>query len=650
MLIKRFEKNPVLVPNKSQSWEAGAVFNGCPVKKDDKIFLLYRALSLPQHHSAAKTDEMMLSNIGVAESKNGVNFSKRKRFIFPEYSWEQFGCEDPRVTKLNGKYYIFYTALSHYPFRAEGIKIGLAISKDLNSVEEKHPVTPFNAKAMSLFPEKIKGKMWSVLTVNTDKPPTKICLASFDKEEEIWSEKYWEKWYENLEKNSISLKRNPEDHVEVGAPPVKTKHGWLLFYSYIQNYFSGNPVFSIEAVLLDLKNPKKVIAKTDMPLMVPERYYEKMGLVDDVVFPSGVFVEGDLAYLYYGAADTTCCLTFVSISHLIAQMKQTGEAAIKFSRYKKNPIIALNKENAWEAKATYNPAAIFLEGKVHLLYRAQAEDNTSVLGYARLKNGLDVEYQPSEPAYVPREDFEQKREPNAGSGCEDPRLTRFDDRIYMTYTAYNGVDRPRVALTSILVDDFLKQKWNWKKPQLISPPELNNKNACIFPEKVNGKYMIIHRTGNDIDISFHRSLNFKENEWLEEYRWIYPRRGMWDSKRIGAVSAPIKTEEGWILFYHGISERDGFYRVGAVLLDLKDPLKLITRTKDPLFEPETVYEKEGQVPNVVFPCGALAIGERIYIYYGGADQVIGVAFIDTKKLLKSLNYSRGRNYEGIVNL
>ncbi|MBU2632597.1 hypothetical protein KKG52_02665, partial [Patescibacteria group bacterium] len=253
MLIERPDKNPILKPKRIHSWEAEAVFNGCPVKKGGNIYLIYRAISLPHYHALART-KLVVSDIGIAESKDGVDFHNRKRFIIPEYSWERFGCEDPRVTKLDNKYYIFYTALSEYPFRADGIKVGIAISRDLKSIQEKHLATPFNAKGMALFPEKIEEKIWAVLTVNTDRPPAKICLASFDKEEDIWKEAYWQTWYKNFEKYSLPLQRRPQDHIEVGAPPIKTEYGWLLFYSYIQNYFSPQRLFSIEAVLLDLEN------------------------------------------------------------------------------------------------------------------------------------------------------------------------------------------------------------------------------------------------------------------------------------------------------------------------------------------------------------------------------------------------------------
>ena len=249
--------------------------------------------------------------------------------IIPEKSWERFGCEDPRVTKLGDKYYIFYTALSEYPFNAGGIKIGVAISKDLNTIQEKHLVTPFNAKAMALFPEKIDGKVWAVLTVHTDKPPAKICLASFSKEDEIWSEKYWDKWYKSFsaknERYALPLQRKPQDHIEVGTAPIKTKHGWLLFYSYIRNYFSGNPLFTIEAVLLDLKNPLKIIGKTEAPLLTPEEYYERIGFAPNVIFPSGAILEDETIHLYYGATDTTCCMASINLPVLINKLLKKEE-------------------------------------------------------------------------------------------------------------------------------------------------------------------------------------------------------------------------------------------------------------------------------------------------------------------------------------
>lgn len=633
MIIKRYDKNPILKPNMKQSWEAKMVFNGCPIKKDSNIFLVYRAMSLPHYHFLSNM-KISLSEIGIAESEDGINFSNRRKFISPEEGWERFGCEDPRVTKIGDKYYTFYTALSTFPFTPEGIKTGVAISKDLKSIDEKHLVTPFNSKGMALFPEKINGKFWSILTVNTDKPPAKICLASFDKEKDIWSKSYWKKWYKNFEKYSLPLQRRPEDHIEVGAPPIKTKDGWLIIYSYIQNYFSPRKIFGIEAVLLDLKDPTKILATTNAPILVSEEYYEIIGYTPDVVFPSGAIMEKNWIHLYYGAADTTCCLAYIETSSLLDYMLNR-KTKVKFSRSKKNPIITPNKKNSWESKATFNPAAIYLNSKVHIIYRAMSEDNTSVMGYAQSSDGVKIDYKSDKPIYVPREPFEDKKQPGGNSGCEDPRITKIGDKIYMLYTAFDGKNSPRIALTSISSKDFLKQKWNWSKPVLVSAPNFDNKDACLFPEKINGKYLIIHRDGDDMDLASYSSLDIKNN-WLEEYRWISPRKGWWDSKKVGAAASPIKTKEGWLLFYHGFSE-DRVYRVGAVLLDLSNPRKVIARTDEPLLEPEMPYEKEGQIPNVVFPCGVVLIGQKIYMYYGGGDSVVGVASIKLKDLLNRLS-------------
>ncbi len=634
MLVERFKKNPILAPNGNQSWEAEAVFNGCPAILGDKTFLLYRAVSLPHYHMAAEAT-LMVSDIGIAESKDGINFSKRKRFIIPEREWEKFGCEDPRVTKLGNKYYIFYTALSGWPPNAENIKVGLAISRNLKTIEEKHLVTPFNAKAMALFPEKINGKIWAILTANTDKPPAKICTASFNKEEDIYSEKFWEKWRKNIERHSLPLQRKPQDQVEVGAPPIKTKWGWLLIYSYIRNYYSDDRLFGAEAVLLDLKNPSKIIGKTDFPFLYPEEYYEKHGITPNVVFPSGALINKDKISLYYGSADTTCSLAFIEAKNFIEKFVKKDIALTKLKRAEENPIITPDKKHPWEAKATFNPAAIRLGGNTHILYRAMSEDNTSVFGYARSKDGVRIDYRSKQPVYVPREPFEQKLRPGGNSGCEDPRLVKIGGKIYVFYTAFDGVNHPRVALSKIKESDFLRQNWNWSKPVLISPPDLDDKDAAMFSEKIKGKYAIIHRSGDDIDLSFNKNLNFDGTHWLEEYRWIMPRKGWWDSKKVGIAAPPIKTPKGWVLLYHGVSD-DGIYRVGAVLADSRDPAKIIGRTDYPIFEPETFYEKEGLVNNVVFPCGAALIGKKLFVYYGGADKVTGVASVNIDKLLDIL--------------
>jgi beta-1,2-mannobiose phosphorylase / 1,2-beta-oligomannan phosphorylase len=635
MSAKRYDKNPIIKPNKNTCWESHSTFNGCAIKKGFETYILYRAMSCNDFHPINE-QKMEMSCIGISKSKDGINFKQRKIFIYPDEEFDKFGCEDPRVTKLGDKYYTFYTALSEYPFRASGIKVAVAISKDLEKIEERHLVTPFNAKAMTMFPEKIDNKIWCMFTYHSDSPPAQICFAIFDKEEDMWSRDFWQKWYNNHDSFVLPLQRRTKDQVEIGAPPIKTKHGWLLFYSYIYDYFSSNKVFSIEAVLLDLKDPRKIIAKTKGPILTTEEYYEKYGMVNDIVFPSGAVVNGNEIYLYYGAADTTCCLAFVDMKCLLEQMLPNKLNSLSFKRYDKNPILSPIKANKWEARSTFNPAAIYLDNKVHILYRAVSSDNISTIGYATTKDGFKIDYRATEPIYKPREEFES-------SGCEDPRLTQIGDSVYMLYTAYDVRTAPRVALTKISVKDFIANNWsNWSKPILISPPGMSDKDACLFPEKINGKYYIFHRLENEIDLCAIDDLEFKgKNKYLEENNWLKPRKGWWDYRKVGAATPPIKTKEGWILLYHGIAE-DHSYSVGAALLDLNDPTIVLARTGEPIFKPETDYEKSGDVPNVVFPCGAIVKDKKIFLYYGGGDLVTGVATLEIDQLLEKLRYCRCR--------
>lgn len=633
--FRRSEENPILIPLTENDWEAEAVFNGCPVRSCRKINFLYRAVSSPQIVSGI---EMMVSSIGHAISTDGIHFKYRRQFIKPEYDWERFGCEDPRVTKLGGKFYIFYTALSTYPFCAEGIRIGLAITRDFKEIEAKYPVTPFNSKAMALFPGRIRGKMVAVLTVNTDNPPAKIGLAFFDQEEQIWSPEYWEGWYTFLDDHVLPLQRTPNDHIEVGAPPIMTEFGWLLIYSYIQNYFSPPPIFGIEAVLLDLENPANIVARTEKPLLVPQAVYEKYGRVPNIIFPSGAFVKGKELSIYYGAADSTCAVATGKLSTLIDEMMLTKARRIKLERFPGNPIIQPKPEHGWESKAVFNPAALYEDGKVHLVYRAMSEDNTSVLGYACSKDGFIIEERLDKPIYVPRENFEKKHVPNGNSGCEDPRLTRLNSDLYMCYTAFDGKSEPHVALTSIAVSDFLAKRWNWASPVLISPPSAADKDAALFPKKIKGKYAILHRLDTSIWLDLVDSLSFEEGRWIKGNIIMRPHQEQPPAEKIGIAAPPIETKYGWLLLYHIVSQKGShrYYYVSAALLDVDDPTHVIARRGNPLFEPEVPYEKEGHVAEVVFPCGAVAINDRLFVYYGGADKVIGVATIKLSELLKSL--------------
>ena len=626
--VEKYFKNPILEARPNSNFENHSVFNGCPIIDKKKIHLVYRAVDYN------KEEQREISSIGYAESSDFVNFEKRKQIIKGKKEWEKFGCEDPRITRINDKYYIFYTALSKYPFCAEGIKIGLAITKDFKKFE-KHPVTTFNSKAMTLFPEKINGKFAALLSVHTDSPPAKTCIAFFDKEEDIWSEEYWSKWYHSIYDHILPLEKGTKHLVEIGAPPLKTKYGWLVVYANIRNYYSNDPkLFGIDVALLDLKDPQKIIGRINDPLIIPTENYELFGKVPNVVFPTGALVKNNDLLIYYGSADTSICMAKIPFKTLLKNIKE--KKLVSFERYSKNPILEPSSTNAWEALAVFNPAAFYLDKKSHIVYRAMSHDNTSTLGYAVSKDGYKIDEKLNYPIYVPRESFEEKTSKNGFSGCEDPRITKFGNTLYMTYTAFNG-KIARIALTSIKAKDFLNRKWNFSKPVLISPPNVYNKNCVLFPEKINNQYVFLHRgDGRNIWIDFVDDLKFKTEKWLGGKILLETRKDKWDSEKIGAAAAPIKTKHGWLLFYHGVSETSRHYRVGLVLLDLKNPKKVIARMNAPLLEPRMLYENEGQVKNVVFPCSAVLRDRKIFLYYGGGDSVVGVASLSCQKLIKAI--------------
>jgi predicted GH43/DUF377 family glycosyl hydrolase len=298
------------------------------------------------------------------------------------------------------------------------------------------------------------------------------------------------------------------------------------------------------------------------------------------------------------------------------------------------------KESYWEDQSVFNPATILLGGKTHILYRALSRDNTSTIGYAASKDGFKISERLAKPIYVPREDFEMKKVNNGNSGCEDPRLTKIGKNIYMCYTAFDCVNPPRVAVSSITEKDFLAKNWNWAKPALITPNGVDEKDTALFPEKFSDGYFVIHRINSEICGDYLKSLNFNGESVKKCVRIFGPRRNAWDSAKVGIASPPIKTKYGWLLLYHGVSKSHSTYRVGAALLDLKDPAIVLARSTDPIFEPQEDYEKNGVVNNVVFPCGITVRKGIVFIHYGGGDKVTGVATMKLDIILKALVHGK----------
>jgi predicted GH43/DUF377 family glycosyl hydrolase len=315
------------------------------------------------------------------------------------------------------------------------------------------------------------------------------------------------------------------------------------------------------------------------------------------------------------------------------------------TRYGENPVISPREGSWWESRQTFNPGAALLEDKVHILYRAIGDDGISRLGYAVSREGFKVEERLGYPAYqhpVTSPEFTIYSYSSGGSfgGSEDPRLVRVgnEDVLYMTYTACEG--GLRVGLTSIKVKDFLDRKWAWSPPRLISPPGEVHKNWVIFPEKIKGKYAILHSLCPKISISYLDSLDFKPGSYLTSYHNGgngIGREAFWDSIVRGAGPPPIKTELGWLIFYHAISKDEPYrYKIGATLVDLKDPKRVIRCSAAPILEPDAVYENSGFKPGVVYLSGAVVKDGELLLYYGASDSYVCVASCRLEDFLAAL--------------
>lgn len=320
-------------------------------------------------------------------------------------------------------------------------------------------------------------------------------------------------------------------------------------------------------------------------------------------------------------------------------------------RYEDNPIIQPLLNQPWENFATFNAAAVYLDNKVHFLYRAIGNEGLSVLGYAASKNGTAINERLPDPVYMPKENFEFKRQDNimmsfhyvsggGWGGCEDPRISKIDDTLYMTYTSFNGANPPGVALTAINVNDFLNKKWDWRKAVLISPPGEIHKNWVIFPGKINGKYAILHSLSPEIAIDYFDNLDFHEGGCIKSYHG-QEIRNSWDNQMRGIGPTPIQTEDGWLILYHAMDKNDpGKYKLGAMLLDINNPVNVLYRSPYPILEPALDYENDGYKAGVIYCCGAVVINGRLFIYYGCADKSVAVASVNLEYFLKKLKTSQ----------
>lgn len=415
---------------------------------------------------------------------------------------------------------------------------------------------------------------------------------------------------------------------------------------------SSRGPLEIKAVLFSLENPKEIIWST------PGTLWQKPEIWgDSEVYCLGyVNFHGKLISFW----DVEKVGIFLITFPVFTTDEEIKKSNLKLFKHPDNPVVTPHPEHDWENEAVFNPAAFYDDGKVYLLYRAVGHDYISVIGYAESTDGIKFEKRLKIPAFIGTNNFDTKSPSfsidhakkyisgGGFGGCEDPRVTKIGDRLYMVYVAFNGYEPPRLAMTSILYENFLRHRFLWEKPVLISPPGVIDKSGCILPEKVNGKYVIFHRIYPNILIDFVDNLNFDGNTWLKGEFSISPRPGMWDSRKVGVGAPPIKTDDGWLLIYQAVGEDDpSKYKIGAMLLDLKDPTKVTHRSTHPIIEPTEHYENGLAKFGVVYPCGAVTFDNKLFVYYGGSDSVTCVATADLKEFLSELKNHESGNLNPI---
>jgi predicted GH43/DUF377 family glycosyl hydrolase len=295
---------------------------------------------------------------------------------------------------------------------------------------------------------------------------------------------------------------------------------------------------------------------------------------------------------------------------------------IKLRRLSDVPILSPRKTNRWESGAVFNCGAIYHYGQVHLIYRATDISSgglegpyTNSLGYTVSDDGIRFFDRLERP--ILSNDARQELR-----GPEDPRIVRIGKTYYLVYTGYGGRFEGDYRICLATSRDLIR--WERRGVMLDEP----NKDASLFPEKIGGRYAMFHRRPPDIWLAYSDDLK----GWGDH---TVVMRALpdseWESLKVGIAGPPIKTQDGWLLIYHGVSQ-ERRYSLGVALLDRDDPSHVIARQSEPILEPELDWEIHGHVPNVVFSCGQVVMGDDLYVYYGGADTVIGVAATRTRDI------------------
>ena len=350
-------------------------------------------------------------------------------------------------------------------------------------------------------------------------------------------------------------------------------------------------------------------------------------------------------------------------------MEHTHQINTRIPIEKKGILLSPTKLK-FESNGVLNPG-IFQEGEeVHIFYRAVEDGNYSTIGYAKTNEHLDLIERKSSPLITRDFDYEKH-------GVEDARIVKIEDTYYLTYTAYDGFNAMGALATSKDLKHFEKKgiitpliTYNEYKYHLehcnqerLNPKYyhyynlfaqiglvdekhryLRDKDIVLFPRKINGKFVMLHRIWPGIQIvQFEKWEDLTKEFWEDHIKNLHDHILMdplfdFEVNYLGAGCPPIETKDGWLMIYHGVCETHigKTYHAAAALLDIEDPIKVIGRLPYPLFSPTEEWELLGVVDHVVFPTGTALFGDDLHIYYGAADKHTAVAKVSLQLLLNEL--------------
>lgn len=655
---------PILAPSPDVAWASGAVFNpGAVLDASGTLRLLARgvpagytkvAVDSPDPTEADFLYDNYVSRLGLATRQSDGTFRlDAEPLLAPSSDVDRFGVEDARITRLGDRYYITYTVLSEPAHCAnEGVGIGLASTTDWETVDLHGRIGPaVRDKDAALFPALIGGRVAMFHRIVPD-----MQIAFFEDEEQLRAPgaAFWDRHLARIDEHVVMRPeaRWEEKKIGIGPPPIETPEGWLVVYHGADR----DHVYRAGLALLDLDDPRRVIARTARPVLEPTYDYEIEGDVPNVVFPQGAVVEDGQLRLYYGAADTaigeaSAPLSDV-LSHLdeekkrwrvpqvhmdfrghVEQPRDLDAGAVPVERlHGGHPVLEPVSAHDWESRVVLNPAAVLVDdsdelealmgtwalpeaaraalreagGACVMVYRAQGtaypRDTphgghiASALGLAVFTPDLRLVRRWAEPVIAPEAPFHDL-------GVEDPRCTKVGDTYYLHYTGYTSADRAdpafagRVQLCLATTRDFLA--WDLHGPLGGDVNAHDDKNGALFPEPVEGRWLFWHRPMyGPHPMSMHLAeADTPEGPWRSRGSALASYRfSAHAASWVGAAGPPIALGYGQFLalYHQGHLSFDGrrLYNLSAALVDPAEADPVLARI-EPILLPEGDAERVG---------------------------------------------------------